>query len=135
MLSRLPVAIVAMLALKAPALAETVTPQLSQAIPNLPGMSLRAVLVDYPPGGASRPHRHAPSAFIYARVLSGAVRSQVDAGPVRVYRAGDGWYEPPGAHHAVSENASNTAPAQLLAVFVVRTEDMPLTVPDGSSSP
>lgn len=110
--------------------AETVVPQFTREIPNVPGKSLLAAVVEYPPGGASLPHRHAPSAFIYAYVLSGEVRSQVDDAPARVYRAGESWYEPPGAHHAVSENASATEPARLLAIFVVDSADRTLTIPD-----
>src|SRR5262245_32057338 len=59
------------------------------AIPNIPGKSLIAQVVTYAPGGKSSSHRHAPSAFIYARVLSGAIRSQVDDQPVKVYRVGE----------------------------------------------
>lgn len=99
-------------------------------IPNVPGKSLVAVVVNYAAGAKSPAHRHARSAFIYAHVLEGAVRSQVDAGPVRVYHAGEGWSESPGAHHAISENASATEPARLLAVFVVDTDERILTVPD-----
>ena len=87
-------------------------------------------MVDYPPGGKSTSHRHAASAFIYAYVISGAVRSQVDDQPVKVYKAGEGWSENPGAHHRVSENASETEPAKLLAVFVVDSSEGTLTVPD-----
>ena len=36
------------------------------AIPNAEGKSMVAILVNYPPGGTSPPHHHAPSAFIYA---------------------------------------------------------------------
>ena len=75
-------------------------------------------------------HRHAGSAFIYAHVLSGAVRSQVNDEPVRVYRAGENWFETPGSHHRVSENASATEPARLLAVIVVDEGDRPLTTLD-----
>lgn len=109
---------------------ETVTPKFQQALPNAPGKSLKVVIVDYPPGAKSVPHHHARSAFIYAQVLSGAIRSQVDDEPVHVYRTGEFWYENPGAHHKVGENASNTEPAQLLAVFVVDTGEEQLTVPD-----
>ena len=35
-------------------------------------------VVSYPPGGRSPAHHHTPPAFIYAYVLSGAIRSQVD---------------------------------------------------------
>ena len=107
-----------------------VTPVFGHAIPNIPGKSLKAVVVEYAPGGTSPAHRHAPSAFIYAHVLSGEIRSQVDDAPARVYRAGEGFYEVPGAHHGVSENASKTQPAKLLAVFVVDTDDENLTTPD-----
>jgi quercetin dioxygenase-like cupin family protein len=99
-------------------------------VPNVPGKSVVALVVSYPPGGKSGAHRHAPSAFIYARVLSGAIRSQVNDEPVKVYQAGESWHETPGAHHRVSENASDREPASLLAVFVVDSADKPLTTPD-----
>ncbi|HEX2554319.1 MAG TPA: cupin domain-containing protein [Microvirga sp.] len=109
---------------------EQVTPVFEHVIPNIAGKSLVALLVTYPPGGGSPPHRHAGSAFIYAHVLSGAVRSQVDDGPARIYRAGQGFHEVPGSHHRVSENASDREPASLLAVFVVDSKDVPLVIPD-----
>ena len=108
----------------------TVRPNFSHALPNVPGKSLVAVEVNYPPGGASAAHHHARSAFIYAYVVSGAIQSQVDDGPARVYKAGESFYEVPGAHHRISRNASKTQPAKLLAVFVVDTGDAPLTTPD-----
>ncbi len=101
-----------------------------QAIPNIKGKRLIAQIVSYPPGGKSLSHRHAPSAFIYARVLSGAVRSQVGDEPVKVYRAGESFHELPGSHHRISENASDRDPASLLAVIVVDSEDNPLVIDD-----
>jgi len=76
------------------------------------------------------PHRHARSAFIYAYVLSGEIESQVGDSPARIYKAGESFYEEPGAHHRISRNASATIPARLLAVFVLDTGDQPLTTPD-----
>ena len=76
---------------------ETVTVAADKPIPNLPGKRLVSLIVDYAPGGSSAAHHHAGSAFIYAYVLSGAVRSQVDNEPARVYRAGEAWFENPGA--------------------------------------
>lgn len=108
----------------------TVTPNFSHEIPNIPGKSLKAVVVTYPPGGSSPSHRHAPSAFIYVHVLSGAVESQVAGEPAKTYRAGETFYELPGAHHVLSRNASKTEPARLLAVFVVDTADAVLTTAD-----
>ena len=109
---------------------EDVKTVFEHAIPNIPGKSLIALVVKYPPGGKSPSHYHAGSAFIYAHVLSGAIRSQVNDGPAKVYGVGEGWYEDPGAHHRVSENASDREPASLLAVFVVDSNDKPLTTPD-----
>jgi quercetin dioxygenase-like cupin family protein len=99
-------------------------------IPNIEGKSMVAVVVTYPPGGKSLAHHHARSAFVYAHVLSGAIRSQVDDEPAKVYQVGEGFYEMPGSHHRISENASASNPASLLAVFVVDSKDKPLTIPD-----
>ena len=100
-----------------------------QVLPNVPGKSIRGVLVEYKPGGLSPAHTHPNSAFIYATVLEGAIRSQVNDGPVTTYRAGESFSEFPGDRHAVSENASTTEPARLLAVFVVDTDETTLTAP------
>lgn len=98
----------------------TIKPVASQKLPNVPGKSITAVVVSYPPGGKSARHHHAGSVLVY--VLSGAIRSQSSAtGPARVYKAGETFFEPPGSEHLVSENASDTEPASLLAVFVADT--------------
>jgi quercetin dioxygenase-like cupin family protein len=100
-----------------------------QQLPNVPGKSMRGVLVEYAPGGTSPGHTHPNSAFIYATVLEGAILSQVNDGPVTMYRAGESFSEYPGDRHAVSANASKTKPARLLAVFVVDTDETELTTP------
>jgi len=101
-----------------------------QVIPNVPGKSLRAVLVEYGPGGSSPAHTHALSAFIFVTVLEGRVRSQIDGGPATLFEVGQSFVELPGGHHLVSANASTTAPSKHLAVFVVDTEETNLTIPD-----
>jgi len=101
---------------------------------NVPGKSLQAVTVSYPPGARSAAHHHAKSAFIMAYVISGAIRSQLEGEPARVYHAGETWSEGPGAHHTVSENASATEPAELLAVFLLDTGDAPLTTDDAADN-
>jgi quercetin dioxygenase-like cupin family protein len=120
----------------APAFAQEVREQVKHVfkheLPNAPGKSLVAVVVSYPPGAKSSPHHHAPSAFIYAYVLSGAIRSKVDDEPSKVYQVGEGFNELPGSHHWISENASDKEPASLLAVFVVESEDKMLTTPDSN---
>jgi quercetin dioxygenase-like cupin family protein len=88
-----------------------------EKLPNVPGESISAVLVSYPPGGKSARHHHAGSVLVY--VLSGAIRSENSAtGPAKVYKAGESFFEPAGSEHLISENASTVEPASLLAVFV-----------------
>ena len=107
-----------------------VTQVYQHKLPDVPGKSMKGVLVEYGPGGYSPSHTHAKSAIIYATVIEGAVRSQVNDGPVKTYRTGENWTELPGSHHRVSANASDTQPAKILAVFVVDDADAVLTIPD-----
>ena len=88
----------------------------SQALPNVPGKRVTIVRVTYGPGGFTRPHRHAGSVTAY--ITKGEVRSQLGGGPLETFTVGQSFFEPPGATHLVSANASNTEPAELIAVFV-----------------
>jgi quercetin dioxygenase-like cupin family protein len=110
----------------APTARETVTPAFSTRY-RTSRESIIAIVASYPPGGKTPPHHHARSAFVTGYVLSGSIRSQVDDGKVQVVHAGESWSEAPGAHHPISENASATEPAKLLAIFVVDTDDKELT--------
>jgi len=111
-------------------LGENVTLVFDHALPNVPGKSMKVQLVEYAPGVSSIPHTHAASAFIYATVLEGAIRSQVNDNPEQVYHAGENFAELPGDHHRVSANASDTEPARLLAVLVVDTNEQNLVIND-----
>jgi quercetin dioxygenase-like cupin family protein len=102
--------------------AETLTPLLQQALPNVEGKTFTSAVVDFPPGARAVPHRHG-AAFLYAYVLEGTVRSQLDDQPVTTYRQGENWVEQPGAHHVLTENTSQTDRARLLVVFVSNTGD------------
>jgi quercetin dioxygenase-like cupin family protein len=96
---------------------DAIKPVLSEKLPNVPGKSISTIVVTYAPGGTSKAHRHAGSVLAY--VLSGEIRSENSAtGPAKVYKAGEAFFEPPGSEHLISENASKTAPASLLAIFI-----------------
>jgi hypothetical protein len=56
--------------------------------------------------------------------------ARVNDEPVKVYEAGESWFEAPGAHHRVSENASTTEPARMLAIFVADSSEKTLTTRD-----
>ena len=88
----------------------------SNALPDLPGKRVTVVRVTYGPGGFTLPHRHAGTVTAY--ITKGQIRSQLKGGPVEIFDVGQSFFEPPGAIHLVSANASNTDWAELIAVFV-----------------
>ena len=89
---------------------------ISQEIPGEPQRDLSLVEVTYPPGTGSPPHLHANG--VMAFVVSGTVTSKFGDGPEQAFHAGDAWWEPPGAIHRVSRNASSTDSATLLAIYL-----------------
>jgi len=98
---------------------ETVRKVFAGKLANAPGQTLTAEVVEYPPGGKSTVHHHAGSVFAY--VLTGRIRSQNSAtGAVRIYKVGESFFEPAGSDHLVSENASSSEPASLLAIHVAK---------------
>jgi quercetin dioxygenase-like cupin family protein len=101
---------------------ETLAPLFEQALPNVPGKTFTSAIVTFPPAAHALPHRHG-DAFVYAYVLEGTVRSQLEGEPARVYHQGENWSEQPGAHHVATENTSSTDPAKLLVVFIATTGD------------
>lgn len=88
----------------------------SHALPNVPGKRVTIVRVTYGPGGFTPPHRHSGSVTAY--ITRGQIRSQLGGGPLETFAVGQTFFEPPGSTHVVSANASNTEPAELIAVFV-----------------
>ncbi|CAH2776964.1 MAG: hypothetical protein CBHOC_0673 [uncultured Caballeronia sp.] len=106
--------------------AETVTPVMKQAIPEAPGKNVLMAIVSYKLGQASDAHMHPGSIFAY--VLEGHVTSQLEGSPAKTNGPAESWYEPPGAHHIVSKNASATKPARLL-VFAIAGDGDPIKQP------
>ena len=103
-------------AVAAPVMAAQEESLLTAALTRAPGQSLEAERVTYAPGESSRPHSHDRDAYVY--VLQGHVRSQVEGHPLQTYAPGQSWFEPAGARHRVSANASDSEPATFLVVFV-----------------
>jgi quercetin dioxygenase-like cupin family protein len=87
-----------------------------QRLPGEPQRDISLVEVTYPPGTGSPPHVHANG--VMAFVVSGTIVSRVGDGPEQTFRAGDAWWEPEGAAHRVSRNASSTEAATLLAIYI-----------------
>ena len=95
---------------------DKVEPIASYPLPNVPGKRVTVVRVFYGPGGFTRAHRHEGSVTAY--ITKGEIRSQLGGGPLETFAVGQSFFEPPGATHLVSANASTTEPAELIAVFV-----------------
>lgn len=93
-----------------------VIPVASYPLPNVPGKRVTMVRVIYGPGGFTRPHYHAGTVTAY--IVRGAIKSQLQGGPLETFTPGQTFYEPPGAVHMVSANASATEESELLAIFV-----------------
>jgi quercetin dioxygenase-like cupin family protein len=58
-------------------------------------------------------------------VIEGTVIFRIDDREPVVLKAGDSFYEPPGALHAVSHDASDELPASMLAFFVLGEGESP----------
>jgi quercetin dioxygenase-like cupin family protein len=109
---------------KAPA--AVAKPLLTRPLPDIPGKEAMVLTVEYPPGGASAPHRHDANTFVY--VLEGAVVMQVEGGKEITLEPGDTFYESPTDIHSVSRNASATEPAKFL-VFFIKDQGKPPSAP------
>jgi len=82
------------------------------------GLAVQAIRVDYEPSGFTPgTHRHPAGAYVY--VIEGDVLFGIDGREPVVLKAGESFYEPPGAVHSVSRNASDELPASLIAFFVL----------------
>jgi quercetin dioxygenase-like cupin family protein len=102
---------------------------MTQPLADIPGREARITLLDLMPGHASPPHRH-PNHHVFGYIVDGIYEWKIDDGPVKTFKPGEAFYEPPGALHAVSRNASPTSRAKLL-VFMVADAKQPSTVAEG----
>jgi quercetin dioxygenase-like cupin family protein len=103
-----------------------VTQLMTCDLEGVPGKEMLVLIVEYPPGGVTPPHRHDASVFVY--VLEGAVTMQVAGGPPVTVRAGETFTEQPGDVHVTSANASSSAPAKFL-VYMVKNKGAPPSTP------
>jgi quercetin dioxygenase-like cupin family protein len=89
-----------------------------------PVKEILMLTVEYPPGGASSPHRHDAQVFVY--VLEGEVTMQVEGSAAVTLHKGQTFYENPADVHLVSANASKTMPAKIL-VFMLKDKNAPVS--------
>jgi quercetin dioxygenase-like cupin family protein len=87
-----------------------------EKLAHVPGKTVTVEIVEFPPGAVAAEHHHAGSVTAY--ILSGTLRSQLGGGPAILYKAGESFFEPPGAVHVLAENPSATEPARFMAIHV-----------------
>jgi len=103
-------------------------PVFKQDLPDLTmeGWEVTVSYVDYAPGRVGTAHRH--PGFVLVYVLDGEVVTKISGQEQRTFKTGEMFFEPPGATHEVSRNASETKPARLLAMIFAK-KNSPLTAP------
>ena len=100
----------------------------SQPLPDVPGREVRMSVIERAPGVASPPHRH-PGHHTFGYVIEGTYEFAIDRREPRLLKAGDTFYEPPGAIHSTSRNPSADQRLKLV-VFMVAEQKNPSTVPE-----
>lgn len=90
---------------------------------NTPDKSILGMKVTFPPGACTPPHSHA-GAFVSVTVLTGSVLNKMNDDPMTIKHAGDSFYEAPGCRHRISDNASQTEEATIIATLILETEVM-----------
>jgi quercetin dioxygenase-like cupin family protein len=105
------------------------TEVMTQPLVDVPGREVRITLLDLMPGHASPPHRH-PNHHVFGFIVDGTYEWKIGDEPVKTFKPGQAFYEPPGVLHAVSRNASADARAKLV-VFMVADAKQPSTVAEG----
>jgi quercetin dioxygenase-like cupin family protein len=92
------------------------------------GRRLTVRLNERAPGNGSAAHRH-PGSHTVGYILEGTYEVKIDDSPLRTLQAGEVFYEPPNALHAVSRNPGTTQPLKYL-VIQVSDPSKPATVPE-----
>jgi quercetin dioxygenase-like cupin family protein len=106
-------------------------PLIQEPLAHVTNQDVRVTALTMPPGwqGAGREdigaHQHPGPVFAY--ILKGEVESQVDPDPLKTYRAGDVFYEPPMHAHRLFRNASKTSPAEVL-IFQIFEKGAPTAI-------
>ncbi|PMD18381.1 cupin domain protein [Hyaloscypha hepaticicola] len=98
-----------------------IQPLYKKSIMNCPGKTLVALHLTFPPNGSTPPHTH-PGAFVCVHVVSGYTLNKMNYDPMQIFGPGETFTENPGCKHKISDNASATEPATMIATFVVDTK-------------
>ncbi|KAE9370394.1 hypothetical protein N431DRAFT_559569 [Stipitochalara longipes BDJ] len=98
-----------------------ILPLYKNHVPNCPEKTIVNFQVSLPPNGSTPPHTHA-GAVVFGNVISGYVFNKMNNEPMKLLGPGETFTEAPGCRHKISDNASTTEPATLVATLIVDTK-------------
>lgn len=84
--------------------------------------------VTFEPGASGAAHRHPGPVFGY--VLEGEFETKIGDGPIQKLKAGDTFYEPTMALHAISRNPSMKNKTRVLAIMLHSKDAKELVIPE-----
>ena len=96
---------------------QRITELFTKVMDDVQGREMRIRLSERDPGNSSPAHRH-PCCHTFGYVLEGTYEFKVNDEPMRLLKAGDVFYEPPNAVHAVSRNPSAIDKVKYLVIQV-----------------
>jgi len=98
-----------------------ILPLYKNPVPNCPEKTIVNFQVHLPPNGSTPPHTHA-GAVVFGNVVSGYVYNKMNNEPMKLLGPGETFMEAPGCRHKISDNASTTESATLVATLIVDTK-------------
>ncbi|MCW9708041.1 cupin domain-containing protein [Fodinibius salsisoli] len=88
-----------------------------QKTPDIDYKNVKVSKIQFPPGAEAPRHMHDYATFVY--VLKGTIENQLKGEKVKIFEAGEMWWEPRGTVHLISRNTHDQQQAELL-IFSLR---------------
>jgi len=104
----------------------TITEIFKRAHPEQADKEIIVKRIELKPGASAPPHVH--PGMVTGYVETGTLEFQLKGEPLKVLKAGDTFFEPPGSHHMVARNPDASAKVVVIA-FVVNPKGAPLSTP------
>lgn len=82
--------------------------------------------IELKPGASAPAHVH--PGMVTGYIETGTLEFQLKGEPLKTFKAGDTFFEPPGSHHLVARNPSATAKTVIIA-YVENPKGAPLSTP------
>jgi len=104
----------------------TITELFKRAHPERADKEIIVKRIELKPGGSAPAHVH--PGMVTGYIETGTLEFQLKGEPLKTFKAGDTFFEPPGSHHLVARNPAATAKTVIIA-FVENPKGAPLSTP------